>query len=236
MSGHSKWANIKHKKELNDAKRGALFTKLVRGISMAVKEGGGSDPNSNVSLRIAIERAKLANMPRANVERAVAKAGGEGGVSIKEVLYEAIGPGGVACIIPALTDNSNRTSALIRNVCEKNGGKLAGQGAVSYMFERCGLVTFKDTDVSEEGAFTIAEKLEALEITCEDGLYILTIPFIKLSAVEEATDPVPHSVDMYYRATIGVAIDQETLGKVERFVEALEELDDVEKVYTNETI
>jgi YebC/PmpR family DNA-binding regulatory protein len=236
MAGHSKWANIKHKKELNDSKRGALFTKLVRGIAMAVKEGGGSDPAANVSLRIAIERAKIANMPRANIERAIAKAGGESGVSIKEVLYEAIGPGGVACIIPALTDNSNRTSALIRNVCEKNGGKLAGQGAVSYMFERCGLVSFNDADVSEEEAFVIAEKLEALEITCEDGMYIMTIPFVKLSSVSAVAGTVPHTVDTYYRSIVEVPTDQSTFEKVERLIEALEELDDVEKVYTNETI
>ncbi|KXK08853.1 MAG: putative transcriptional regulatory protein [Microgenomates bacterium OLB22] len=235
MAGHSKWANIKHKKELNDAKRGALFTKLVRGITMAVKEGGGGDPATNVGLRIAIERAKLANMPRINIERAIAKAIGEGGDALNEVLYEAIGPGGVACIIPAFTDNANRTSALIRNTCEKNGGKMAGQGAVSYMFDRCGIVTMSTKDVTEEKAFQVAEQLEAVEISSEGDLYIITIPFTKLSAVELVLGDIPHSVDTYYRPTIEVHIDQGMAAKVEQFTEALEELEDVEKVYTNET-
>src|SRR3989344_6041026 len=148
MSGHSKWATIHRSKEVKDAKRGNLFAKMGRAISIAVKAGGGPDPSANFKLRVAIEKARAADMPKENIERAIAKAS-EGG-ALEEVTYEGFGPGGIGVIVEAATDNKNRTAQEIKNAFERGGGNLAGPGSVSFNFEQKGFLLVKKTDKPDE--------------------------------------------------------------------------------------
>ncbi|HOB19879.1 MAG TPA: YebC/PmpR family DNA-binding transcriptional regulator, partial [Candidatus Atribacteria bacterium] len=146
MAGHSKWANIKHKKEKTDAQKGKIFTKLGRELAVAVKEGGGSDPSTNSRLRDAIAKAKAANMPNENIMRSIKKAAGElGSVTYENVTYEGYGPNGVAVIVEALTDNRNRTASEMRYIFDRNGGSLGATGCVSWMFDRKGVLVIENT-------------------------------------------------------------------------------------------
>src|SRR5574344_2790202 len=174
MSGHSKWATIKHKKGIADAKRGQAFTKLIKEITVCAKMGG-PDPESNARLRTAILKAKAENMPKDNIERAIKKATGEGGAAnYFELTYEGYAPGGVAIIVDTLTDNKNRTAADVRSTLTKLGGSLGTNGCVSYMFNTKGVITYDATKYSEDEIFTAALELGAEDVTNEDEIIEVT--------------------------------------------------------------
>lgn len=228
MSGHSKWSQIKRKKGIADQKRGLIFSKLSRLITIAVKDGGGvGDPAKNVRLRLAIEQAKASNMPRENIERAIEKGKGGAGDSLKEALYEGFGPGGGSLLILATTDNSNRSHAEIKNTLEKNGGKMGNTNSVLHNFQKCGLIVLPKATYSEEQVFELGEKYSLIDLSEDDESYILYIPFEKIG---EVTD-VP--VEIYYRPLITVPLAPEATERVDRLMDVLEDLDDVTKVYTN---
>ena len=174
MSGHSKWATIKHAKGAADAKRGQLFTKFIKEISIAAKMGGG-DPATNPRLRTAVLKARAANMPKDNIERAIKKGTGElGAVNYEELLYEGYGPGGVAVLVEVLTDNKNRTAASVRNIFTKSGGNLGATGSVAYMFNRKGVIEYDAEVVSEEAIMEAALEAGAEDIATEDGVITVT--------------------------------------------------------------
>ena len=169
MSGHSKWATIKRAKSANDAKRGRIFTQLGRELMVAAREGGG-DPDSNFRLRLVLDKAKKANMPKDNIERAIKKGTGEAGdVEYHQILYEAYAPGGVALLIEVLTDNRNRTAAEIRNILSKGGGSLGESGCVSYLFKRKGVITFDAAKYSEDEIMAVALESGAEDLVSENG-------------------------------------------------------------------
>src|SRR6186713_332917 len=177
MSGHSKWSTIKRQKGANDAKRGALFTKVAREISVAARQGGG-DPDANYRLRLAIEKARSVNMPADNIKRSIEKATGGGEAEqFEEIVYEGYGPGGVAVIVEAATDNRNRTAAEIRSIFAKNHGNLASNGSVSYMFHRKGQIVVPSSSINEEKIFELALEAGADELTNQEDMYlIMTAP------------------------------------------------------------
>lgn len=228
MSGHSKWSQIKRKKGIADQKRGQIFSKLSRLITIAVKEGGGiGDPDKNVRLRLVIAQAKVENMPRENIERAIERSRSGGVESLKEVMYEGFGPGGASLLIVAVTDNANRSHADIKNTLEKNGGKMGNINSVAYNFQKCGLVILPKSTTSESNAFELGEKLSAIDIEADGESYILYIPFEKIG--EAITVPV----EIFYRPLTTIALVEGNQEKVHRLLDALEDLDDVSKVYTN---
>lgn len=237
MSGHSKWSTIKRKKGITDQKRGQLFSKLSRVITIAVKEGGGiGDPSNNVKLRLAVDRARAQNMPKDNIERAIEKGKGAEAVNVKEVVYEGFGPGGVGLVIEALTDNSNRTLGEVRNTLEKNGGKLGGHNSVLYQFIKCGMVVFEKEKATEDAVYEFADAIGALEISEEDGAYVTYIPFEKLGAVGQHTNGlIPSSVTHCYKAQMHIEIDETVQNQVHSLIDLLESLDDVDNVYANYT-
>ena len=186
MSGHSKWATIKHAKGAADAKRGQLFTKFIKEISIAAKMGGG-DPATNPRLRTAVLKARAANMPKDNIERAIKKGTGElGAVNYEELLYEGYGPGGVAVLVEVLTDNKNRTAASVRNIFTKSGGNLGATGSVAYMFNRKGVIEYDAEVVSEEAIMEAALEAGAEDIATEDGVITVTTDPNDFASVLEA--------------------------------------------------
>lgn len=233
MSGHSKWATIKRQKGVNDAKRGQLFTKLGTAISIAAK--GGGDPTMNAALAMAMEKAKAANMPNANIERAIKRGTGElGGEQIQEYLFEGYGPGGIGLIVEAASDNRNRTTADVRSAFSKQGGNLAETGAVAFQFSRKGLIR-----LASGGDEAV---LQAIEAGAEDvdengGELLVYTPMSELAAVRERIKAAGLEVleaDLIYEPNNLIEISDKTvLAKVERLVEALEELEDVTAVYAN---
>ncbi|KXK10580.1 MAG: putative transcriptional regulatory protein [Microgenomates bacterium OLB23] len=228
MSGHSKWANIKRKKGVNDAQRSAVFTKMSRIISTAVHEGGGiGDPDKNFKLRLAIERAKAVNMPKDTIQRAIDKAIGGDGSQMKELLYEAFGPHGVAVLVLATTDNPNRTYAEVKLALEKNGGKMASPNSVAYQFTKCGILELKKSETSEEQAYALVDELGAFDLEEDDETYVLYIPFEKMGKVQG-------NIDVYYRPSTTVSLTEPEEAKVNEYIEKLEDLDDVMNVYTNQ--
>lgn len=229
MAGHSKWANIKRKKETVDKKRGNIFAKLSRAITMAVVEGGGAtNPDFNVRLRIAVEKAKSENMPKDTIQRAIEKGAGPNGEALSTVVYEGFGPHGSSIIIVATTDNPNRTNADIRNVVEKNGGKMGGQGAVSYLFQHGAVTVFEPGTYSEDAIFEFADSVEAIDVREEEGSMVVFFPFEHIGKVKE------HQVEEFYRPVAPIELETEAMeDTLEHFVEAIEELDDVQTVYTN---
>ena len=173
MSGHSKWASIKHKKAIVDSRRGQQFTKLARAITVAARDGGG-DPDGNATLENAIRKAKEASMPKDNIERAIAKgtgAGADGEAALETVLYEGYGPGGVAVLVEAVTDNRNRTGADVRHAFSKHGGSLGEPGSVAYLFDKMGTITIDATRYSDDEVMVIAVEAGAEDITAEDDLW-----------------------------------------------------------------
>ena len=241
MSGHSKWSSIKHKKGAADAKRGKLFSKLSRAIIVAAKEGGG-DPAGNLALQNAIEKAKSYSMPKDNIDRAIAKgSGADADASAFEVVvYEGYGPSGVAVIVEALTDNRNRTASDVRHVFAKNDGNLGGSGAVSWLFERRGIVMV-DADPrarSAEDELTLAAAEGGAEDVELDGSsYQVTCAPEQLAAVREAVEAAGFSVDaaeltMVPKTTVEVA-DENEAKKILRLIDQLEDNDDVQDVYAN---
>jgi YebC/PmpR family DNA-binding regulatory protein len=236
MSGHSKWANIKRKKQANDKVRGNVFSKLSRIITLSVLEGNSiTDPNLNVKLRLAVEKAKSLNMPKDNIQRAIDRGVGPNKESLKEVIYEAFAPGGAALIILATTDNLNRTLSEIRNVLERNGGKMGNQGSVSYLFKKCALVVFPKNEVNEEVVFDFAEKINAFDIDQDEERYTLYIPFENLGKIKDHQNGLRYeSAEVDFKPTTLITVTKEKdLGKILDLIEALEDLDDVQKVYGN---
>lgn len=236
MSGHSKWATIKHAKGAADAKRGQLFTKFIKEISIAAKMGGG-DPATNPRLRTAVLKARAANMPKDNIERAIKKGTGElGAVNYEELLYEGYGPGGVAVLVEVLTDNKNRTAASVRNIFTKSGGNLGATGSVAYMFNRKGVIEYDAEVVNEEAIMEAALEAGAEDIATEDGVITVTTDPNDFASVLEALqekgfESVSAAVSMV--PDTYVALDADTTQKALKMIDKLEEDDDVQTVSSN---
>ena len=237
MSGHSHWAGIKYKKAANDARRGRIWSKLARVIIVAAKSGGG-DPAQNLALRYAIDKAKAANMPKDTIEKAIKKGTGElDGVSFEEVLYEGYGPGGVAIMVEALTDNRNRTAPEIKRLFEKHNGSLGTSGCVNWMFSKKGLITVAADQADEEQLLEIALAAGAddmqttggvYEITCEPGAYEKLKDALKEKDI--ATEVA--EISMVPQNTVPVK-DEAAAKRIISLMEAFEDQDDVQNVYAN---
>jgi YebC/PmpR family DNA-binding regulatory protein len=234
MAGHSKWANIKHRKGRQDAARGKLFAKLARAIEQAAREGGG-DPTMNISLANAIAKAKAASMPNDNIDRAVKRGSGEGGDSVayEETWYEGYGPGGVAIYIHVLTDNRNRAASDVRSTMTRNNGNLGEPGSVGYLFNQRGLIVAQGDEETvllvalEAGADDVRESGDTFEIEMSPSV----LSDVR-SALEEAGVDV-ESADVTQLPTTTIAIDADGAGKIFRLIDALEDLDDVQEVFAN---
>lgn len=240
MAGHSHWANIAAKKGVADKKRGKLFGKLSRAIIVAAQQGGG-DPDTNLALRYAIDKAKKNSMPKDNIERAVKKGCGEGGdgEQYEEIVYEGYGPGGVAVLCDILTENRNRTASEIRKIFEVHGGNLGSPGCVSWMFERKGLCVVPDQHVEEETLFEVALEAGAEDVKWADGSYEVTCPPEDFKQVSEALDEAKIPTDVSEISRIPattVELDAETSRKVLKLMEGLEDQDDVQNVTSNYNI
>jgi YebC/PmpR family DNA-binding regulatory protein len=237
MAGHSKWAQIKRKKADIDAKRGKAFTKIVKEIAVAAKMGG-VDPDGNPRLRAAIDKAKEVNMPADNIKRAIMKGAGElPGAIYEDVIYEGYGPGGVAILIEALTDNKNRTVGEIRYILSKNGGNLGESGCVSWMFEKKGLIVVERTAADEDSLMSIVLDAGADDMKSEPGedFEIITIPEMFQTVKTALTDnkiPIASSeITMLPKSTI--PIEGAAVAQILRLMDALEDNDDVQNVYAN---
>ena len=235
MSGHSKWSTIKHAKGIADAKRGQLFTKFIKEISIAAKMGGG-DPASNPRLRTAMLKAKAASMPKDNIERAIKKGTGElGATSYEELVYEGYAPGGVAVLVEVLTDNKNRAAANVRNFFTKNGVNLGTSGSVSRMFDRKGVIEYDAEKVSEDEIMEVALEAGAEDITTEDGVTTVTTDpaaFDKVLEALQAKNFESLSAEVSMVPQSYTAVDADVAKKVAKLVSKLEEDDDVQNVYT----
>ncbi len=237
MAGHSKWANIKHRKARQDAVRGKMWSKCSRAIIVAAKNGGG-DPSTNLTLRYAIEEAKAANMPKDTIERAVKKGAGEDdGATYEDIRYEGYGPNGVAVIVDVLTDNRNRTAPEMRLIFSKYGGNLGATGCVGYMFEQKGVIIIEQSSApSEDELMETAIEAGAEDVSLEDDMWSLSCAPADFLNVKEAIDnnkiPVASaSITMIPDNTV-VVVGQDA-AKVIRLIDALEDNDDVQKVYAN---
>lgn len=236
MSGHSHWATIKHKKGAIDAKRGKLWSKLSRAIIIAAKHGGG-DPTHNLKLRYAIDKAREVSMPKDNIERAIKRGTGElEGQIFEEITYEGYGPGGVAILVDVLTDNRNRTAGEIRKIFEKGGGKMGSAGCVAYLFERKGLLNVDASATDEDtlmglildaGADDLKQSGSTFDITCDPAV------FSQVKQTLEKNNLQPLSSEISQLAKVPVDVDAEAGPKILRLMEALDDHDDVQNVYTN---
>jgi YebC/PmpR family DNA-binding regulatory protein len=239
MSGHSKWSSIKHKKAATDAKRGKIFTKLIKEITIAARMGGG-DPAANPRLRTAVAAAKNENMPKDNIERAIKKGTGElEGVSYEESIYEGYGPGGAAVLVESLTDNKNRAVADIRSIFNKSGGRLGENGCVAWMFEKKGYIAIENIAVDEDDLMETALDAGAEDIREDDSNFeVITAPE-DFEAVKEAVDKasipfIVAEITMLPQTTTNL-VGKEAEQMV-RLMEMLEDCEDVQKVYTNADI
>jgi len=232
MSGHSKWHSIKHKKAASDAKKGKIFTKLARAITVAAKSN--PDPDTNFQLRLAIDQAKAANMPKENIERAIARATGEGKDTLEEVIYEAYGPGGVALIIEVLTDNKNRTVSNLKHILSSHGGSMAGSGSVQYLFDRKGVVRIKSLgDNPEEMELKLIDA-GAEDIYEEEDLRVIICAPEKLKNILKALEDTEIEYSgIEWIAKDRVTPDEETQGNLEKLFDALEDDDDVNDYSSN---
>ncbi len=236
MAGHSKWANIQHRKGRVDAQRGKMWSKLSKGIIMAAKQGGG-DPDANFRLRKAIDDAKSVSMPKDNIERAIKRGTGElDGGDMEEILYEGYGPGGVAVMCEAMTDNRNRTAPEMKQLFSKHGGNLGNSGCVSYLFDRKGLIVF-DEGADEEAVTLVAMEHGGEDIeTNDEGKLQVTCPPESFAELVEAFEKADFKID-YSEVTqipqTNVELEAETARQVLRLLEALDEHDDVQNVSTN---
>jgi YebC/PmpR family DNA-binding regulatory protein len=236
MSGHSKWASIKHKKALVDSRRGQQFTKLARAITVAARDGGG-DPEGNAALASAIQKARDASMPKDNIERAIAKGTGEGAdaAAIESVVYEGYGPGGVAIMVEALTDNRNRTSADVRHAFSSHGGTLGEPGSVAYLFEKRGVIVVDASRYGEDDLI-VAIDAGAQDIAADEDLYEIVTEPGELAAVRETLERAGielESAEVTQQPTSRVQLDDEHAGRLLRLIEALEAADDVNAVHAN---
>ena len=236
MSGHSKWSSIKHKKGAADAKRGALFTKLARAIQVAAKEGGG-DPAGNAALGNAVQKAKDARMPKDNIERAIAKGTGadSDAAAFEAVVYEGYGPGGVAILVEALTDNRNRTGSEVRHAFSRSGGNLGEPGSVAWLFEKKGLVLV-DSERYSEDDLMVAIDAGAEDVLADESVFeVVTAPG-DLATVREALEQAGvelDSAELTMRPTTRVEVNEQQVGALVRLLESLEEHDDVVAVNAN---
>ena len=239
MAGHSKWANIKHRKAAQDKKRGKVWTKLIREVTVAAREGGG-DPDANPRLRLAMDKAFGANMPRDTVDRAIKRgAGGDEGESYDEIRYEGYGPGGTAVMVDCMTDNRNRTAAEVRHGFTKHGGNLGTDGSVSYLFSKQGVISFQP-GTDEDAVMEVALESGAEDVvTNDDGsLDVITTPE-DFAAVKRALTDAGFDTEVAevtFNASTQSELDQETAEKLLKMVDALEDLDDVQEVYSNADI
>lgn len=231
MSGHSKWATTKRQKAVVDAKRGALFTKIGNQIAIAAR--GGADPTMNSALAMVLEKARRANMPKVNIERAIARAADKNSAALIEETYEAYGPGGVGIIIEVATDNKNRTMPEVRHTLDKNGGRMADPGSVMFQFERKGVIVISDK--GEEALMTALEAGAEDAEEQEDGIEIYTVAS-DLAKVREAllaAGMTVTSAELQYVANTTVPVEGENAEKVEKILDAIDDLDDVTAVHTN---
>jgi YebC/PmpR family DNA-binding regulatory protein len=238
MSGHSKWAQIKRQKGVNDKKRGQTFTKLSNAITIAVKQGGGiGDPSQNFRLRLAIDAARTSNMPKENIERAIKRASGKDAGELSEVIYEGFTPGGVSVMVEAATDNTMRTTSEVKNIFSKNGGSFGQPGSVAYQFKQVGRVIVEKNGKTFDQIFAIAADngAEDIEDYQEEVIIYTFVP--DLSRVRDALVSAGLNVvgaELIREPTVSLELtDSEMLTKLENFINQLEELDDVQKVYTN---
>ncbi|MCG6966704.1 MAG: YebC/PmpR family DNA-binding transcriptional regulator [Chromatiaceae bacterium] len=239
MAGHSKWANIKHKKAATDKARGKLWSKLIREVTVAAKEGGG-DINANPRLRLAVDKARGANMPNDTVERAIKRgAGGEEDGNFDEIRYEGYGPGGVAIIVDCLSDNRNRTASEVRHAFTKHGGNLGTDGSVAYMFSKKGIISYAP-GVDEDAIMEAALEAGADDVvTNDDGsIDVYTDPdhFSDALAAMQSAGHEPANAEVTFEAETLSALDMDGAEKLLRLVEFIEDLDDVQEVYTNADI
>jgi YebC/PmpR family DNA-binding regulatory protein len=236
MSGHSKWASIKHKKAIVDSKRGKLFTKLARAVTVAAKEGGG-DVDGNPSLALAVQKARDASMPKDNIERAIAKGTGAGAdaAALETILYEGYGPGGVALLIEAVTDNRNRTGADVRHALSKGNGSLGEPGSVAYNFDKKGVIVV-DAERYSEDDLMVAIDAGAEDISREDEAWEIVTEASDLTAVRKALEDAEvelQNAEVTQRPKVLVPVDEDTAAKLLRLIDALEDNDDVDAVHAN---
>jgi YebC/PmpR family DNA-binding regulatory protein len=236
MSGHSKWHTIKHKKGIADARRGQAFTKLIKELSIIARQGGG-DPDMNPRLRTTILKAKAANMPKDNIDRAIKKGTGElEGVTYEEILYEAYGPGGVAILIDILTDNKNRAAAEIRNLLNKGGGNLGAAGSVAYLFKRKGLINYDASKYKEDDILAVAIDAGAEDVSNDgDSIEVTTSPedFEAVVKAMEAKGFEHNGAEIARVADTNVTLENDKTEKALKLVEHLEDHEDVQSVATN---
>ena len=236
MSGHSHWATIKHKKGAIDAKRGKLWSKLSRAIIIAARHGGG-DPTMNLKLRYAIDKAREVSMPKDNIERAIKRGTGEvEGLQFEELTYEGYGPGGVALLVDVLTDNRNRTNGEVRKIFERSGGKMGSSGNVGFLFERKGLIVVDATGLDEDTLMGIVLDAGADDLKRSGGHFEVTTDAAAFGHVKAALEKAGVKIDNAEVAQVpkvAVDVDEETGKKLVRLMEALDDHDDVQNVYTN---
>ena len=239
MAGHNKWSQIKRKKAVNDNKRGQIFTKLIREITVSAREGGGS-PEFNPRLRLAVDQAKAANMPNENIERAIKRGTGElEGVNYEEIVYEGYGPGGVALYIETLTDNQNRTVADVRHTLDRNAGNLGTSGSVAWQFTRKGQIYVSAADFSEEQVFEAAIEAGAEDVEAVDDEFLVTTDISTFHSVQDALKAagIVHSqAELSMIPSNEIEVKGRDGEKLIKLLEALDDLDDVQKVYSNADI
>jgi len=236
MSGHSKWSTIKHKKGAKDAKRGKIFTKLIKELTVAVREGG-PDPDGNPRLRLAIQNAKGANMPKDTIDRAVKKAAGEGGAEYVEVTFEGYGPSGVAIFTECMTDNNNRTVSNVRSVFSKHGGNLGTNGSLEFIFDRKGVFFLPMPEGSDEDDLTL-ELIDggAEDVDFQDGFLQITCELEDFGNMQKKLDELSieaESAELQRIPNTYVELEDDTFTKIMKLIDALEDDDDVQKVYHN---
>ncbi len=239
MAGHSKWANIQHRKGAQDAKRGKLFTKFIREITVAARASGG-DPNSNPRLRLAIDKALTANMTKDTIERAIKRGTGEGGTdNYEEVRYEGYGPGGVAILVDCMTDNRNRTVGEVRHAFNKCGGNLGTDGSVAYLFTKMGLLSYP-AGTNEDAVMEVALEAGAEDVVSYDdkSFEVLTSPdtFHEVKSALDAAKLIAEDAEITMRASTSAEVDADTAQKLLKLIDMLESLDDVQNVYSNADI
>jgi len=234
MSGHSKWASIKHQKAVTDAKRAGVFTKLANGITVAARNG--VDPTMNFQLRLAIDRARAANMPNANIDRAIARASGAGAGQIVESLYEAYGPHGVAILIEIATDNKNRALSEVKSLLTRHGGKLAGAGSVQYLFEKKGLITVAASNQNDDKTEMDIIDSGADDYELSNNEYLIYTKPDHLESVKKNLEEKSYTITdakLTWEPKQGISLDDETSQKIVTLLSSLDELDDVTSVASN---
>ncbi len=236
MSGHSKWATIKHKKAANDSKKGKIWSKVAKEITLAVREGGSTDPSMNAKLRVVIMKAKAANMPNDNIERAIKKGSGEGAEAIEEMIYEGYGPGGVAIIVETNTDNRNRTAAEIRALFSKNGGNMGEAGCVGWQFKKKSVVAITDNGITEDELMELVLDADVEDIENDDGMFTITASMESLATIVDALktkdiDPISAEIVRIADNTMGISTSDAK--KVLKILALFDDHDDVASVATN---